>query len=106
MIGYHKTRQNWVISRRERSNCCFNSLLGVPHKVQLDSSKRFNRRQWIGGNGQGLQPGKFQIVQKFVSVVVGKKHMLSKEAVESQFFKIFKPWLHDPEQPDLTQSSL
>lgn len=38
--------------------------------------------------------------------MVVKKHVLSKEAVESQSFKIFKPWLHDPEPPDLTQSLL
>lgn len=35
--------------------------------------------------------------------MVVKKHELSKEPVESQSFKIFEPWLHDPEQPDLTR---
>lgn len=53
MIGYHKTRQNWVISRRERSNCCFNSLLGGSRQgatrlFQEVQQEAMDRRQWTG----------------------------------------------------------
>lgn len=52
----------------------FNSLMGGYRQGATRLFQEIKHKK-TGGNGQGLQRGKFQIVQEFLSVMVVKKHV-------------------------------